>query len=103
MESAKEALSGKWGIAILGFLIHTIIISVSSYASLIISGPLSFGISLFALNISQGKELKLEPNSKQSISPPKTLGMVINKSIYHCSKMIGFVNFFKKKLFFSFL
>ncbi|MDO6737946.1 DUF975 family protein [Wenyingzhuangia sp. 2_MG-2023] len=60
MQMARESLNGKWGIAIGGFLIYTIIISIASYASLIIAGPFYLGICLFALNISRGKEFKIE-------------------------------------------
>lgn len=60
MQSARESLDGKWGIAILGFLLYNIILSFASYISLIIAGPFALGISLFALNLSRGKEVKIE-------------------------------------------
>ncbi|MGY6648772.1 DUF975 family protein [Wenyingzhuangia sp. IMCC45574] len=60
MQSARESLKGKWAIAVVGVLLHSLIISVGSYVSLIIAGPLSLGISLFALNISRGNEVKIE-------------------------------------------
>ncbi|NIJ44371.1 putative membrane protein [Wenyingzhuangia heitensis] len=60
MQSARKSLENNWGIAIITFLIYTIIISVGSYAAIVIAGPFALGLALFSLNISRGKELKIE-------------------------------------------
>lgn len=60
MQSARTSLEDKWPIAILGFLIYTILSSISSYISIIIAGPFAIGVALFSLNISRNKEFKIE-------------------------------------------
>ena len=63
MHSAKEALNGKWGIAIGTFLVYTLLTSAASMREdwlpftsiifIIIAGPLAVGISIFSLNIAR--------------------------------------------------
>jgi len=60
MQAARTSLENKWGLAIVTFLIYKIIVSISSYAAIIIAGPFSLGVALFSLNISRDKEIKFE-------------------------------------------
>ena len=73
MRAARESLKGKWGLAILTFLIYTLlttapgsveshgpILTLSSTLTLIIGGPLALGAAIFSLSISRGKEARLE-------------------------------------------
>jgi uncharacterized membrane protein len=67
MKWARESLAGKWGIAVGTFAVYAaIMIGVASprgsggVISLLISGPLAVGVSLFSLSISRSKEAKLE-------------------------------------------
>ena len=73
MRASREALRGKWGIAILTFFIYTLLtttsgtlrshdslLTISSMLTLIIGGPLALGAAIFSLSISRGKEPRLE-------------------------------------------
>ena len=73
MRASREALRGKWGIAILTFFIYTLLtttsgtmrthgsyLTISSTLTLIIGGPLALGAAIFSLSISRGKEARLE-------------------------------------------
>jgi uncharacterized membrane protein len=67
MKQAREALSGKWGLAVGTFFIYiliTIILSrlhnTGSLISLIISGPLMLGMAIFSISIARKKEARLE-------------------------------------------
>lgn len=67
MKSAKESLTGKWGLAIGTFLIFMLITGglqsmdyFGQAAYIILAGSLSLGASIFALNISRGNEARLE-------------------------------------------
>lgn len=67
MKQARESLAGKWKLAIGVFALYAVInIAIGGLngagpiISLLVSGPLVVGISLFALSISRGKEAKLE-------------------------------------------
>jgi uncharacterized membrane protein len=67
MKQAREALSGKWGLAVGTFFIYiliTIILSrlhnTGSLISLIISGPLMLGMAVFSISIARKKEARLE-------------------------------------------
>ncbi len=73
MRAARESLKGKWGVAILTFLIYILLTSTtgtarshgsmltfSSALTLIIGGPLALGAAIFSLSISRGKEARLE-------------------------------------------
>jgi len=69
MRASREALRGKWGIAILTFFIYTLLtttsgtlrahgsfLTLSSTLTLIIGGPLALGAAIFSLTIARGKE-----------------------------------------------
>ncbi len=70
MKLAKEALSGKWGLAIGTFLVYELVIGGFQQASenypytslilLFVAGPLAVGISVFSLNISRNNEARFE-------------------------------------------
>jgi len=67
MKQAREALSGKWGIAIGAFLVYIlIVISIQiipifgAIASVFITGPMSLGLAIFSLNLSRSQDAKLE-------------------------------------------
>jgi len=63
MHTAKEALNGKWGIAVGTFLVYTLLTSTAymreewlpftSIIFIIIAGPLLVGVSMFSLNIAR--------------------------------------------------
>lgn len=72
MRASREALRGKWGVAILTFFIYSLltttsgtlrahgsILTLSSTLTLIIGGPLALGAAIFSLSISRGKESRL--------------------------------------------
>ena len=69
MRASRDALKGKWGIAILTFFIYTLLtttsgtlrahgsfLTLSSTLTLIIGGPLALGAAIFSLAIARGKE-----------------------------------------------
>ena len=74
MKAAREALKGKWGTAILTFLIYNLIMSIGSLTAqvdsgvnfmysvvpLIFGGPLALGAAGFSLAIARRQEAKLE-------------------------------------------
>jgi uncharacterized membrane protein len=67
MKMARESLNGKWGLAIGTFVVYLIIVSVLQIipilgwiGSLIISGPMALGITIFSLSISRNQEARLE-------------------------------------------
>jgi uncharacterized membrane protein len=73
MRASRESLKGKWGIAILTFVIYTLLtttsgavrlhdsfLTLSSVLTLVIGGPLALGAAIFSLSISRGKEVMLE-------------------------------------------
>ena len=73
MRASREALRGKWGMAILTFFIYTLLtttsgtlrsqgsfLTISSTLTLIIGGPLALGAAIFSLSIARGKEGRLE-------------------------------------------
>jgi len=72
MRAARESLKGKWGLAILAFVIYTLLttggasvkshgslLTLSSILTLIIGGPLALGAAIFSLSIERGKEATL--------------------------------------------
>ena len=66
-QQALNSLNGKWGIAIGGCLLYTVITSLSSnipfigiVASLILTGPFLLGFSKFILAISRNTEPRIE-------------------------------------------
>lgn len=70
MKSARESLTGQWGLAIITFLIYHLIIGVvqsredllpyTTIIFLIFAGPLAVGISIFSLNLSRNSEARFE-------------------------------------------
>jgi len=73
MRAARESLKGKWGLAILTFVIYTLLtttagstrshgsmLTLSSALTLIIGGPLALGAAIFSLSISRGKTAMIE-------------------------------------------
>ena len=67
MDQAKASLSGRWGIAIGGFLIYNVIIAiiqnipiVGAIATLILSGPFMLGAIYFSLKIARNQEPDIE-------------------------------------------
>ena len=67
MQSARESLKGKWGLAIATFIIYSIILgaagsirSPGSLISLLIGGPFALGAATFSLNLSRGQDARLE-------------------------------------------
>lgn len=70
MKMARESLKDKWGIAIATFLIYALIIGIVQGSAetypfinlilLLISGPLSLGITKFTINISRNQEARIE-------------------------------------------
>lgn len=66
MKMARDALSGKWGLAIGTFLLYTFIMGSfgamrrAGVVSLLIAGPMELGAAIFSLSISRGKDARLE-------------------------------------------
>jgi uncharacterized membrane protein len=66
MQMARESLKGKWGLAIGGCVVFSLISIVLSFipifgsiGSLIITGPFTLGIIIFSLSISRNQEAKV--------------------------------------------
>lgn len=56
---ARQSLSGKWGLAIVTFLVYMIVAMISGFiplGSIILGGPLAVGMAIFALHIVRGQE-----------------------------------------------
>lgn len=66
MEKAREALKGKWGLAIGTFLLYTFIMGSFGamrrvgLVSLLVAGPMELGAAIFSLSIARGKQARLE-------------------------------------------
>lgn len=66
MRMARASLRGKWPLAIGTFLVYTLITSSfgamrqAGVIGLLITGPLALGAAMFSLNLSRGREAKLE-------------------------------------------
>ncbi|MFC2137945.1 DUF975 family protein [Bacteroidota bacterium] len=67
MEQAREALRGRWAMAIGTYLIYMLLIigiqsirGLGSIASLIISGPMSVGVAIFSLSIARKQDAFFE-------------------------------------------
>jgi uncharacterized membrane protein len=67
MRLAQDSLKGKWGLAIGTFLVYTLILAAVgsrnepiNLLSLLIAGPFLLGAAIFSLNLSRGKEARLE-------------------------------------------
>jgi uncharacterized membrane protein len=66
MQQSREALKGKWGLAVVGNLIYLALISVGQFiplighvSTLIIGGPLLLGLTYFILTLSRKQEAAL--------------------------------------------
>ncbi len=56
MSSARQTLSGQWGMAVGATLVYFVILMASGiipFSSLLITGPFSLGLAIFALNIAK--------------------------------------------------
>ena len=60
MQMARESLKDKWGVAVVTFLIYSLIIAglsiipfIGSIGSLLLAGPFAYGIALFTISISR--------------------------------------------------
>ena len=67
MKQAREALRGKWGLAIGTFLVYMLLVGavnaipfVGPVASLVVTGPMSLGVAIFSLSLARRQEAKLE-------------------------------------------
>ncbi len=67
MIQARQSLEGKWGVAIGTTLLYIIIVNISQIipgfgflATLIIGGPMAYGITKFSVLLSRGQEARLE-------------------------------------------
>jgi uncharacterized membrane protein len=67
MQRARESLKGKWGLAIGTYLVYMLIAGIISsipktggLLSLIISGPMAVGVSIFSLAISRDRNPQFE-------------------------------------------
>ena len=67
MEQAREALKGKWKLAVGTYFLYMLMLgvmqavpAVGPLVSLVVSGPLMLGMTLFSISISRNKEAKLE-------------------------------------------
>ena len=69
-QMARESLKGKWNIVVPTFLVYFIIVGVIEYLgeqapilnvlTIIVSGPIVLGISIFSLNIARNKDARIE-------------------------------------------
>tara|TARA_B100000787_G_scaffold95521_1_gene70516 strand:+ start:19168 stop:19758 length:591 start_codon:yes stop_codon:yes gene_type:complete len=67
MAEAIEALSGNWGLAVVTFLVYTIIVTIvqliptiGSVILIFIQGPMLIGVAMFSLSLSRKEEARLE-------------------------------------------
>jgi len=63
IQYAKEKVSANWGMAILAFVIYIVVSSLLSFVpfgSVILTGPLVLGLSIWSLNILRNDEFDLE-------------------------------------------
>lgn len=67
MRGAREALKGKWALAIGTFIIYMILTGTwgsiqpsASLISLLLAGPLGLGAAIFSLSVVRGREARLE-------------------------------------------
>jgi uncharacterized membrane protein len=68
MAEARTSLQGRWGIAILGFLLYVVIINaiqlvpyLGSVAIIIVGGPFTLGITLFSISLARdAADIKVE-------------------------------------------
>lgn len=66
MKLAREALKGKWGLAIGGMVVYCLILAlegvpvVGQIAMIFIAGPMMGGLAIFSLALSRNQEVKIE-------------------------------------------
>lgn len=67
MQNARESLKGKWGVAaatVFVYMLISVVIQIIPYigiiASLVITGPLALGITIFYFSIARNQDTKLE-------------------------------------------
>lgn len=67
-QSAWQSLSGKWGVCVLVYLIFDLItaacaggayIGLGAVIGLVISGPMTLGLSMVSLNVARGKDVEI--------------------------------------------
>ena len=89
MAEAREALEGRWGLAVATFFIYFLIVGgvesvpvLGGIGALIIGGPMALGISIFSLKLARGEEARVEQIFEGFQMFEKALGayllMVIN-------------------------
>ena len=66
MAAARASLQGRWGVAILGFLLYVVIINaiqlvpyLGSVALIIVGGPFTLGITIFGMSIARDADLNV--------------------------------------------
>ncbi len=66
-QQALDSLKGQWGIAIGTFLLYGLLTAIGNFIpfvsyliTLVITGPFTLGIAMFALSLSRGRDAKLE-------------------------------------------
>jgi len=84
MRMARESLQGKWGLAVVTFLVYTLIVLAFqtqakdhpgvSLLTLIISGPMSLGAAIFSLSVARNQEARFEQIFNGFFSFGKSLG-----------------------------
>ena len=80
MTQAREALAGRWGLAVGTYIVFMLIIAVSGVVvvgPLLIGGAFTLGISTFALAIARKEEAKLEMIFSGFNNFGKTLGLFL--------------------------
>ena len=66
MKMARESLKDRWGLAIGTFAVYILIVgilqsfSLGRIASVVITGPLMLGVSIFSLSLSRNQEARIE-------------------------------------------
>lgn len=89
MQMARESLKGKWGLAAATVFVYMLIAVVIQFipflgviASLLISGPLALGVTIFFLTIARNQEAKLEQLFKGFDQFGTALGAYILMSLF---------------------
>ena len=59
ISNARDALSGKWGLAIGTYFVFILVSSIGGVIKLIIGGPMQMGSCIFSLNLARGKKAEL--------------------------------------------
>lgn len=59
MSDARNSLSGKWGIAVPGYLVYMVVLGVAGivpFASVLLAGPFALGLAIFALKFARNRD-----------------------------------------------